>query len=129
MPRCYKRKTDRANISEQRLKNAAQLVAEGVSTRSAAKTCNVNRMTLARYIHNNQQKGYEKTAAVHRVFTDDEEIALTDHIKALDDCFHGLSKDKCRKLAFDYAVANQIKVPPNWTSEELAGKLSIFGIL
>ena len=73
-------------------------------------------MTLARYLANNQ-RGYEKNRDLHRVFTDAEEKSLADHIKQLDDCFHRLSKDKCRKLAHDFALANQssIELEISWS--------------
>ena len=128
MPRNYKRKTNRANISDDQLKNAVLLVNGGMSIRNAARTSGVNRMTLARYLANNQ-RGYEKNRDLHRVFTDAEEKSLADHIKQLDDCFHGLSKDKCRKLAHDFALANQIKVPSSWKSHGLTGGCFLLMIL
>ena len=122
MPRNYTRKTTRADVSEDQLSNAARMVADGdTSIRSAAETCGVNRMTLARYI-TNKQKGYEKITALHRVFTDEDGNSLSEHIKMLDSCFHGLNREKCRKLALDYAIATKIKVPNNWTKDGMAGK-------
>lgn len=121
MPRNYKRKTSRANVSEDELSNAARLVSDGDSSiRNAADVCKVNRMTLARYIKNGQ-KGYDKIVQLHRVFTQADEKSLAEHIKMLDSCFHGLDKGKCRKLALDYATSNKIKVPDNWTRDGLAG--------
>ena len=116
------------NISEEQLDSAAKLVREEKSSiRNAAQAYGVNRMTLARYItSNNKERGYERTAAIHRVFTDEEEKTLADHIRSLDDCFHGLSRDQSRRLALDYAVANQIKVPSNWIKNRMAGEQALF---
>ena len=47
---------------------------------------------------------------------------LAKHITTLDSCFHGLDREKCRKLAMDYAVMNEIKTPDNWTRDGMAGK-------
>ncbi|KAF6039581.1 hypothetical protein EB796_002107 [Bugula neritina] len=64
----------------------------------------------------------------YSAFADDEcevmqeEKLVADHIRALDNCFHGLSKDKCRMLAFDYAKANNISTPANWIKDGMAGK-------
>ena len=52
MPRKYQRKTNHAEISEEQLKSADQLVSEGLSIRYAAQASIINRMTLARYLKN-----------------------------------------------------------------------------
>ncbi|XP_067949445.1 uncharacterized protein [Watersipora subatra] len=77
-------------------------------------------MTLKRFLEKGQ-KGYDLTRATHRVFLSEDEESLANHIKALDSCFHGLDREKCRILAFDYAKANNINTPPNWTKDGMAG--------
>lgn len=125
MVRNYKPKTDRtrnANITKEKLKAAAILVKdEGWDIRPAAKQHGVDRMTLTRFIKNDNQFGYEKCSQVRKVFTEDQEAELANHIKALDDKFYGLSTEKCRTLAFDYATANNRKTPPGWTKNLKAG--------
>ena len=111
--RTYKHKTVRTSVKEDQLRNAVHAVEiEGKSIRAAAQMFGTNRTTLRRYMAT-QQMGYEKTAATHRVFTNEQEILLADHIKLLADCFHGLDRDKCMKLALDYATANDIHTPEN----------------
>lgn len=123
MPRKYIPTTNRSNlITDDKLKNASRMITEeNSSIRHAAEACGVDRMTLKRYL-DKQKKGYEITSAAKRVFTDEEEKAVADHIKTLDSCFHGLSKEKCRKLAFDYAKSNKISTPANWMKDGMAGK-------
>ena len=36
--------------------------------------------------------------------------------------FHGLTKDKCRSLAYEYAVRNGLEVPKSWRDNEKAGQ-------
>ena len=59
MSRKYQRKTNCAEICEEQIKSAAQLVSEGLNIRNAAQTSGINRITLTRYLKN-RQKGYEK---------------------------------------------------------------------
>jgi len=95
---------------------------EKSSIRHAAQTYEVDRITLKRYL-DKRKLGYKITSAAKRVSTTQEEKLVADHIRALDNCFHGLSKDKCRMLAFDYAKANNISTPANWIKDGMAGKL------
>ncbi len=122
MPRTYTRKTNRANYTEQQLRNAAQpCIEDKASIRQAALLGGVNRLSLARYIQN-RKHGYTRCASVNRIFSDTQEHELASHIKSLDDCFHGLSREKTRILANEYAKANQITVPSNWTTDGKAGE-------
>lgn len=125
MVRNYKPKTDRTlntNITKDKLKAAAILVKdEGWNIRPAAKQHGVDRMTLTRFIKNNNQFGYKKCSEVRKVFLEDQEVELANHLKALDDKFYGLHTEKCRTLAFDYATATNRKIPPSWTKNLKAG--------
>ncbi|CAH1955137.1 unnamed protein product [Acanthoscelides obtectus] len=49
--RTYKRKTDRANISKDLIKQAASEVINGTSIRKAAKNNKIDRTTLSRYVN------------------------------------------------------------------------------
>lgn len=125
MPRIYKTKTNRSEtITNEKLNRAARMVRDNYrSIRSASEACGKNRMTLKRFLEKGQ-KGYDLTRSTHRVFSSEDEESLANHIKALDSCFHGLDREKYRILAFDYAKANNIKTPPNWTKNGMAGKIN-----
>ena len=56
------------------------------------------------------------------------EQELAQHIRDLDDRFHGLNPVKCRELAYEYAQRNKdcgINIPPSWVENKLAGKLQM----
>ena len=46
------------------------------------------------------------------------EAELAAHIKDLGKRYHGLSKDKCRRLIYEFAVKNCNKVSEKWLKEE-----------
>lgn len=52
------------------------------------------------------------------------ESDLADHIKSLAACYHGLSKDKCKSLAYEFAVSNDVAVPDSWKKNKKAGRVS-----
>ncbi|KAA8583626.1 hypothetical protein FQN60_014834 [Etheostoma spectabile] len=83
---------------------------------------NIDRSTLRRYIKKKEVKkvktvGYSGTAEAKRVFTEEVEKELDDHIKKLAEQFHGLTPKKCCELAFQFAQKNNISVPNNWTEK------------
>lgn len=55
--------------------------------------------------------GYKAVAEKQSALPSDLEKDLADHVKQLADMFHGLSLDKCCKLAYELAISNKIKVP------------------
>lgn len=125
MPREYKRKTARGT-SHDVLQRAALAVAEGRSIRGIAADFNICRMTLKRFIIRQKDKenaptGYQNVAATKQVIPQEMEEDLAKHIKSLADMFHGLSKDRCRILAFEFAVRNKLDMPGNWSRDQKAG--------
>ena len=46
---------------------------------------------------------------------------LANHIKSLSNMFYGLSTNKCRRLAFEFAVQNNITIPDNWVKKRITG--------
>ena len=124
--RSYKRKTNRGSISEDVLKRAAEDVRQGGKIRNIAKDYNINRMTLTRYIKKIQTNpdalfGYNAISNAQTIFPSEMEHDLASHIKILADMFHGLSTAKCRVLAYELAIQNQIKIPPSWLENKKAG--------
>ncbi|GAA6088005.1 uncharacterized protein zgc:113274 [Tachysurus ichikawai] len=125
MPRIYKKRTNWGSTPLEEMERAAIDVEGGKSIRSVVKDRNINRSTLRRYINKRKLKkvklGYSGTAEAKRVFTEEVEKELADHIKQLADQFHGLSPKKCCKLAFQFAQKNNITVPNNWKEKGLVG--------
>ena len=42
-------------------------------------------------------------------------------IKSLSSMFYGLSTNKCRRLAFEFAIQNNITISDNWEKKRIAG--------
>ena len=70
-----------------------------------------------------QQKksGYKHVGDRHRIFSTKMEEGIANHIKSLSNMFYGLSTNKCRRLAFKYAIQNNITIPDNWEKKRIAG--------
>ena len=125
MPRLYNRKTQRGETPADVMQKAASDVAGGKSIRSAAEEYKMNQMTLKRFIVKHALQGqvtsYAAVSKAQKVFNDDMETDLADHVKLLADKFYGISANICRELAYEYAVMNNIIVPENWSRDEKAG--------
>ena len=63
------------------------------------------------------------------MFTAPEEDALAKYILTCSKMFHGLSRDACRQLAFEYAQVNNKKFPSSWKTNSKAGKDWFYGFL
>ncbi|KAJ8019376.1 hypothetical protein HOLleu_42070 [Holothuria leucospilota] len=115
MPRTYKRKTNRGNVSEAVFRRAAADTQLGMSIRSAAFQHNIDRMTLTRFIQkeNKDHFGYKSLGKCKQILTDSMEKDLDQHIKDMANQYHGLSVEICVQLAFEFAVKNSVNVPEN----------------
>ncbi|KAI4826997.1 hypothetical protein KUCAC02_030425 [Chaenocephalus aceratus] len=126
MPRKYKRKTDRVSTPLEELERAVKEVQPGKTIRQVGKEMKICRMTIKRYMDKKKigevtKPGYERTAVAKRVFNENMEKELADHIKTLAAMFHGIGVMKCRELAFEFAQRNSIDMPASWTRDEKAG--------
>ena len=50
------------------------------------------------------------------------ESDLAQHIKTLSDMFYGLTIEKCKQVAYEFATRNNLKVPSSWDEKKKAGK-------
>ena len=71
-------------------------------------------MTLIKYIKKKEADpncvvGYQATALKNQIFTLEME-QLSSHIVHLADMFFGLSVEKCKEFAFQFAGANKLSV-------------------
>ena len=84
-------------------------------------------MTLKGFIESRKESseqqvfGYAAISKRHSVFSCEMEKDFADHVKTLADQFHGLSLEKCRALAYEFAVINKLTIPNNWTRDRKAG--------
>ena len=61
--------------------------------------------------------------AQHRkIFPDKMENDLAAHCINLVNMHHGLSTDKVKMLAYEFAAQNQLPIPRNWAGERRAGR-------
>ena len=68
-----------------------------------------------------KKSGYQRVGDRHRIFSTKMEEDLANHIKSLSNMFYGLSTNKCRQLAFEFAMQNNITIPDNWEKKRIAG--------
>lgn len=127
MVRSYKRKSDKGLYNEDNLKRAVNLVSEGRSIRSAADQCGVKRETLRRKMKLlNMTPGIEvefKPNYSHqKIFSEDQEHVIADYLKTSCKMFYGLTSKECRKLAYEIAIANDVKCPISWKEKQMAGE-------
>lgn len=120
-----KRKTDRGKVPAVAYEEAEKKVQQGMSQRKAAKEFGINRESLRRYLKNFRQMQGKPSVGYSRhkmVFSDEMEKELAEHCIRLCNVFHGLTLDKMKSLAFEFADGNGIQVPINWTKNRRAGK-------
>ena len=128
MPQVYKRKTNRSTRDPfDVLERAAASVKDGTSIRQAAAAFDIDKMTLSRFIHKRKSQeqplvGYAAVTLNNFVIPPAMELDLAQHIKMLGDMFHGLSLQKCKELAYEFAIQNNLKVPVSWNEKKRAGK-------
>ena len=127
MPRVYKRVSNRGTTPVDVLERAAKAVDGGRKIRKVAREFNCDRMTLTRFLNKRAKNeldnfGYRAVSNSHAVFSSNMESELASHVKSPADQFHGISLEKCRKLAFEFAIANNVTVPENWQRDQKAGK-------
>ncbi|XP_018351929.1 PREDICTED: uncharacterized protein LOC108754243 isoform X2 [Trachymyrmex septentrionalis] len=130
MVRKYKRKSSKGTYKETDMKKAIELVAKGGSIRKVADRCGVKRETLRRkikIIKSGMEFELTSNYSHQKVFTDVQENSIADYLKMYCKMFYGLTTKDCRKLAYETAVANEIKCPASWVEKKIAGEDWLLG--
>lgn len=132
MPRNRKRTSNHRSYSEEELKNATRLVINGTqSIRETSRLTKIPRTTLKRFVLKFRAAAIDDaTAQVNfrpmnehlKIFSNDEELLLVDYITRSANIHYGLSIALTRRLAYEFAVANNKKILPNWEKEKMAGE-------
>ena len=115
------KKTNKGQTSIDVLKRAAGALRQSGKLRQSAREFNVSKTTLKRFVdqmsidEDVQQKksGCKRVGDRHHIFSTKMEEDLANHIKLLSNMFYGLSTNKCRRLAFEFAIQNNITIPDN----------------
>lgn len=116
-----------ALFSSEDMAEAVRLVLLGRSVRQVAKDKNLAFQTLARYVQKERNKAPGEVVRmsphydVNKVFSNEQELELCDYIITCTKMFYGLPFSECRKIAYELAAVNQLKMPENWTRNETAG--------
>lgn len=119
-------KRDKVDVSA--LQKAVEDVLENkIPVRQAAKKYDISRSTLSNHIriHLNSENPtleYNAKNYVKKVFSLEQELQLEQYLTQAASLHYGLTKKDARTLAFQYARENKIKIPDNWTTNEIAGK-------
>lgn len=128
MVRTRRKKTDRGNTKIEVFEAAAlDVKTKNLSIRKAAASHGINFMTLQRFLQK-QKKMFGKPATAiqmgyakpRQIFSVETEIELVEYITYSSKILFGLTTKEVRSLAFQYAVANNISVPQNWSEVAMA---------
>ena len=120
--RTYKRRTTRVRTADDVLVSAEAAVRSARSIRDVAAEFGVNFMKLHRFCKKSAGlpvgPRHEHT---RQTFTKCQEDELVNYLQTAAKMYHGLSPKEVRKLAFQYAMKNDIICPRSWKVAEFAG--------
>ncbi|CAG9584656.1 unnamed protein product [Danaus chrysippus] len=114
-----------------KIKEGLQFIRTGESIRKASTRVNVPFATLKRYYWkaNNCElldellpSELEPNYPVNKIFTDSQEIALKNYYSHCALLFYGLTPKESRKVAYQCAKINNLKMPASWETKQMAGK-------
>lgn len=93
--------------TQDELSRAFKLVEDGTAIREAARTCGIPFSTLQeRLKHKNCES---PSLGRNPVFTREQEAEMADQVKFLGKIFYGCTSIQIRKMAYEYAVKNNVK--------------------
>lgn len=128
MPRNYTRKTARCSWTEEGMNRALNAINQNhCSIRKAARLYLVPYGTLQDRLRN---RFPAKKIVLGRkpVFSNELENMLADYVIKLSNLFYGLTANSIRKVAYEYAVSNNIKNNFN-SNKEICGQEWLYGFL
>ena len=100
-----------------------------VGIRKVVDRCGVKRETLRCKIKIIKSPGVEfeltSNYSHQKVFTDVQENLIADYLKICCKIFYELKRKGSRKLAYETAVANEIKCPASWVEKKIVGRLVV----
>ncbi|VVC89434.1 unnamed protein product [Leptidea sinapis] len=99
----------------QSMNKPLELVKAGMSIRQASKECNLKYPTVRLYVHKynvNPHVRLTPNYAFNMSFTPEVEVKIIEYIKYCAEIFYGLTTKDCRRVAYQMAKANNIKMYP-----------------
>lgn len=127
MARNRTRKTAIGLTTAEAMKNAINLYnSSGLSLRKVSERTGVPFATLFRYARKKKQNPLEQIRLTpkynsRQIFDKDQEKELVQYILTMSKMGYGLTVTECRKLAYEMAIRNKIKIPENWSKNKEAG--------
>lgn len=138
MVRNYKKKTNRSDLDEIKLKVAIKdVLSKKYSISESARTHGFSRTTLRDRIKkindkklealddsgqsSDEEMMYSSKYCSNQVLTKVQEQDLSEYFKKCSNLQHGFSYALARKFVFDYTVLNDITMPPSWIINQAAG--------
>ncbi len=137
MPRNYKKVRTSEVPSEDTIKQAVFAVRlKQLTIRAAAEKYNLTKSTVGFYCVKEtlqyitrKDKPLKRTQHNTQIFTLQQEQELTAYLKTCSLLNHGLTPNETRKVAHQYAVANNVKCPQNWNVRKEASRDWFTGFL
>lgn len=116
--------------SSESMENAIKRLEEGCSLRFVSREFNIPLTTLRRYsLKINRKTSDERTNVkfcpnyeVNKIFSKEIEKDLKDYIIFASKIHHGLTKKQTKLLAYQLALKNNLKMPPSWSTNRIAGE-------
>ncbi|XP_016659302.1 uncharacterized protein LOC107883579 [Acyrthosiphon pisum] len=129
MPRNRVKSTNRGTTSERTMQKAALLCLDNLmSEQSAATKFNICHASLTRYME--KFKRHRGTGSClpkfghrshNKIFNDFQEKQLADYVRISADMYFGLNSKNIGKLAYEFSVKLDSKVPKSWRRKKVAG--------
>lgn len=113
--------------TEENMRAAIDLIASGEKIRKAAKLKELPYATLRRYYlkTTNARQGQKVRLVpnynINQIFSSEQEEALKKYLKNCAYLFYGLTNKDYRKLAYETANINKIRIPESWKKNKMAG--------
>lgn len=125
MPRRKKQERKIGKHTKTNMEMALKAVEVGSSIRQAAKDHNIAYPTFRRYANKWKEVGENMSLVprydINRVFSEEQEKSLLEYYKECALLFYGLTVKDCRYVAYEMAKKNNLKIPPAWERDGLAG--------
>ncbi|CAK1587176.1 unnamed protein product [Parnassius mnemosyne] len=115
MPRPRNKERKIGKHKKDDMMSALLMIENGSSIRTAAKTSKIPYPTLRRYVKKKREHGdnisLEQRYDINKAFTEEHEQILLQYYNDCALMFYGLTIKECRKVAYEIAKVNGIKIP------------------
>ncbi|KAK7575810.1 hypothetical protein V9T40_012096 [Parthenolecanium corni] len=125
-------------FDENTMKDAVfKVVHYGCSIRGAARDTNLSYATLRKYVAKYKSTEAKKKDSirfypnyeVNQVYSKELEDTLEKYLLAARKLHYGLTSETIKRMSYDLAIKNNLKVPKSWKENRMAGKHWLYGYL